>query len=783
MNEKNSAPSNSPNSLGANGITLNKDTNLFDFDYTDFSLVKQQSEVIENNSIAKQVVPIFESLKNKYNFSFYKGGIKSISPSESNFTLQRLYSAVRSSNYVDKVKAIRAGDKSIKSTLDYVTAAGTFTTRSNANLIERSGVFSIDFDHVTDLRVLKADLIVKLTPALFFESPSGHGLKVFYFIDVNVGSHSDYFKAFQNHFRSVMNIEIDKQCSDVARACYLSWDCNSYLNENSQILGKDFLDKYLPEEITEIQPPQQPKPAIVQTSENKISDFEQCEIIKKNIDKTESFVTGNRNHYCGLLCAGLNRIGIDNNTAYNFLEQFEQPDFTASEIQKIVECSYKQTNLHGCNPITISKPENNLNVSSKRKNHYNGEANEFPVNVFPTPFRELIEETKASLNYPVDYTGSAILCAISTAIGKTAVLQVKKAWKEYAPLYLGIVGNAGAAKSHPLEMCFQQLERIDKENLKEYELLFNAYIRYNDLPKKEKALEPQVEKPTLIKSILGNFSAEILCQRLADNKRGNCVKSEELETWLQGMNNYSKGDQASTYLSFWSCKGTSVDRVSKPIPLFVECPYLNIIGSIQPRRIKSLFPSDKCDSGFLPRFLWAFPLNADKEKVSDREMNLERLENYNNWITNYISHYTPTIDNWGNPAPKIYTWSPDAKDCWFNFQHTNSEKCKAAGESLWSEVLNKFDIHFVRLSLLLQIMINPLSDTISLQACEGATKLCKYFETCSKMILDRLEVESNTLTSATVAKYLVENCGHSQNKAAEIIGVSQPYVNKVLKKK
>lgn len=716
------------------------------------------------------------------NFSFYKGGIKSVSPSENTFTLQRLYSAVRSSNYVDKVKALRAGDKAIKSTLDYVTAAGTFTTRSNANLIERSGVFSLDFDHVNDLRVLKAELIAKLTPALFFESPGGHGLKVFYFIDVNSGSHADYFKAFQNYFLSEMNIEMDKQCSDVSRACYLSWDCNSYLNENSQIIGKDFIDNYLPEEITQIQLPQPPKPTIVQTSENKLSDFEQCDIIKRNIDKTESFVNGNRNHYCGILCAGLNRIGVDNNIAYNYLVQFEQPDFTASEIQKIVECSYKQTNLHGCNPITISKPETSFKAQPKRKSHYNGESNEFPVDVFPSPFRELIEETKASLNYPVDYTGTAILAAVSTAIGKSAVLQVKNGWREFAPLYIGIVGNAGAAKSHPLDMCFQQLERIDKENLRAYELLLNEYARYNDLPKKEKALVPEVEKPTLIKSILGNFSAEILCQRLADNKRGNCVKSEELETWLQGMNNYSKGDQASTYLSFWSCKGTSVDRVSKPMPLFVESPYLNIIGSIQPRRIKSLFPSDKCDSGFLPRFLWAFPLNADKEKISDREMNLQRLENYNEWMLNYMRRHPATVDNWGNPAPNVYTWSLEAKQLWFDFQHTNAEKCKAAGESLWSEVLNKFDIHFVRLSLLLQIMNNPISDNISLRACEGAVKLCKYFETCSTMILDRLEVESNTLTNASVAKYLVENCGHSQNKAAEIIGVSQPYVNKVLKK-
>lgn len=60
--------------------------------------------------------------------------------------------------------------------------------------------------------------------------------------------------------------------------------------------------------------------------------------------------------------------------------------------------------------------------------------------------------------------------------------------------------------------------------------------------------------------------------------------------------------------------------------------------------------------------------------------------------------------------------------------------------------------------------------------------LCKYFETCSLMILDRLQSEPNSLTKASVAKFLVEEYGHSQNKAAQIIGVSQPFVNKSIKK-
>ena len=49
--------------------------------------------------------------------------------------------------------------RSYYATLDYITPAGTFHSRSNAQIIQRSGIFCIDFDHVSDTRALKANLI------------------------------------------------------------------------------------------------------------------------------------------------------------------------------------------------------------------------------------------------------------------------------------------------------------------------------------------------------------------------------------------------------------------------------------------------------------------------------------------------------------------------------------------------------------------------------------------------------------------------------------------------
>ena len=303
----------------------------------------------------------------KYKFSFFVGGIKNTIPTDNNMTLNELQKIVRSNQYHEKIIEIRKGNKSIKQTLDYITPAGTFHSRSNNQIIQRSGIFCIDFDHVNDTRILKANLIKLCTPCLFFDSPSGDGVKVFYYIDIQAAEHIDYFKAFQNYFRSEMNLEIDKQCSDISRACYLSWDNNSYFNDSAPIIGAEFTNKFLPKPIEKSNIVLVP---LINKNTVKIAnETEQCDIIKKNLDKSESFTTGNRNHYIGLLCAGLNRIGISQNTALSYLSAFEQPDFTKDEISKIVQCSYKQTDKHGCNPLKVETKSTSIQNQSTHKSY------------------------------------------------------------------------------------------------------------------------------------------------------------------------------------------------------------------------------------------------------------------------------------------------------------------------------------------------------------------------------------------------------------------------------
>ena len=385
-------------------------------------------------------------------------------------------------------------------------------------------------------------------------------------------------------------------------------------------------------------------------------------------------------------------------------------------------------------------PDDISNDAERLIQQGNEAANIFPTEALPDLFRNVVTECNKALNFPCDYTGASILAAISAAVGKTAILKVKNEWYEFAALYVAIVGSPGASKSHPLDLAFKPFAEIDREAIEHFQNEFNQYNELISQSKKDKSCTGLPQKPILKKTILHNFTPEILHQRLTDNEIGCYVVSDELATFLDGMNNYSKGNQESIYLQFWSNKPTSIDRVSKDVPLSLPQPFLGIIGSLQPRVIQKLFPKEKTNNGFLQRFLFAFPSNSEKLPINDNELPPDLISNYIQWIKRYRNDNHIEFDNeTGKPKPKIYYWNEQAKSFFYKWQRENTKKVNQSGDNLEAEILTKFDIHFVRLSLIMQIMIDYNTNQISLQAVLNAEKLCKYFENCSFKVLDILE--------------------------------------------
>ena len=126
---------------------------------------------------------------------------------------------------------------------DYCTFSGIFSVRTDKAIIQHSGLICLDFDHLKDVEAifeaLKEDIYFETL--LLFRSPSGNGLKwVISFHDSyfrygkDGESYSDYqvrfFAGLYNYIFNHYDVEVDRSCRNLSRACFLPHDPAAYLN-------------------------------------------------------------------------------------------------------------------------------------------------------------------------------------------------------------------------------------------------------------------------------------------------------------------------------------------------------------------------------------------------------------------------------------------------------------------------------------------------------------------------------------------------------------------------
>jgi VirE N-terminal domain len=118
------------------------------------------------------------------------------------------------------------------------TPAGTFRVRNSASLDTPSGCLNLDIDDLPDVNHARALLGADPHLVYMFTSPSGGGLK----LGIHVKRYADA-ESYRHFWRAVerylvetypdLAVSNDRQCKDVARLCYMSWDPDLYCNPAS----------------------------------------------------------------------------------------------------------------------------------------------------------------------------------------------------------------------------------------------------------------------------------------------------------------------------------------------------------------------------------------------------------------------------------------------------------------------------------------------------------------------------------------------------------------------
>jgi hypothetical protein len=362
----------------------------------------------------------------------------------------------------------------------------------------------------------------------------------------------------------------------------------------------------------------------------------------------------------------------------------------------------------------------------------------FPIEAFPAPIRRIIEATRDSLLYPVDFMGSAILVAISVAVGNTLKVQVKRGWQEGCTLFMALVGRPGTSKSHPLSFALAPFFKRDQALYKEYREELQEYKRELALHKKVKDGSPPPEKPVIRKSLVQDSTPEALLEIHQHNPRGLGLYMDELMGFLNNFNRYSQGSEQETWLTIWSGKPLIQDRKSGE-PVNIPSPSVSVVGTIQNGLLGQLAQGNRSVNGFMDRILFAFPPNLVKDYWSETEIDPMVAEEWEKYIANLFEIPLEERED-GSLEPRVVQFSPGAHALLSEWQVYNTDLVNNAPTESLAGLYVKLETYCIRLSLNLQAAMWATGEDdlkyVGEQAVQGAIMLIEYYRRTGTIVND-----------------------------------------------
>jgi hypothetical protein len=217
----------------------------------------------------------------------------------------------------------------LKSLLPAICFSGQFTRRSDASIVQHSGLICLDFDNYDTKEELQNDLN-KINECEYtfasFISPSGNGFKLLIKIPTEIPNHKLYFEALADYFT---NSHFDTTSKNISRICFESYDPNIFINKKSKVWDSkkefqsySYIDK---------------APTVKLTNENEIINR-----LYKWFTKNHSFAPGQRNSSLFILASAFSDYGISKIEASRFCNQFSSNDFTINEIERTITSAYSK---------------------------------------------------------------------------------------------------------------------------------------------------------------------------------------------------------------------------------------------------------------------------------------------------------------------------------------------------------------------------------------------------------------------------------------------------------
>lgn len=366
--------------------------------------------------------------------------------------------------------------------------------------------------------------------------------------------------------------------------------------------------------------------------------------------------------------------------------------------------------------------------------------NKIPLNAFPVKIQDMILVLSRQENYSIEYMMASLLVAMSTAIGNAVNIRIRGGWISNSALYMILVGRPGMGKTPPLDFAFRPIRKHDAQAVKQFKLEMEQYNNLIESNKgKKENTTPLPNKPILRRAIISDFTPEALMRALDDNQRGIVVYVDEIMGMFNAVNQYSRGQLIEQLLTAFSGKPLDISRCSMPVPIHIEYPFINIVGTMQTTRIHELIEKGYKENGLLDRIIFVYPSSKEiADWQLDEDSSFATFEKYSAMWESIIDKVVslPFAENEsGGNTQNILDFSSEAKAYFTNWRNNAIRTInQIQDDGLVDSRVIKAPMITARLALILQILRwacgEVHKDFVDIDSTKSAIALSEYFESC-----------------------------------------------------
>lgn len=521
---------------------------------------------------------------------------------------------IKSNEFEERIKSIRyayhkgldsKGDK-LKKELPAFTPSATFTNRRKLEfLTEYSGIAHLDLDNISVAELQEVRTKVDSCGYTFasFISPSGMGIKIFIRINSSLSDHQQMILQLMHYYQELTGCEPDAKCKDVTRLCFVSWDEEMYLNEESEIFRPVLANQEKLPSVTGITP----------------YNLDYC---IEFTEKISTYQKGNRNSHIYLLARNANRLGIPKEDVLEYcVSAF---DLDSREKKAAVESAFKNNQSEFAKFAKLAKVAK-VKIEESKEMDWSKDllfnTPKIPLSVH-TSLPQLLKEGSAAFDI---HREKDVFLTSALVILSGCLPYVKGLYSQrtvYPNLFCFILAPPASGKGSmqsSKELADVYHNKILNES-KELKLIYERELR--DYKRKTSVLnakssahldlDPPVEPPFKVVYIPANTSTAKLYLHLQHNDEQGIICETEADT-LGAVFKNEWGSYSDLLRKGFHHEKVSLSRKSNSEFVDINHPRISVALTGTPNQIFNIIPN--AEDGLFSRFIF-YAFRSDANWVS-----------------------------------------------------------------------------------------------------------------------------------------------------------------------